>query len=229
MGFRQEYWSGLPFPFPGGLPDPGIELASPETPALQVDSLLLGHWGSPSRLFNKFLYTASFQKKDTGFGASQAFWATVFFSISVLFSMEQCLGNFSLVWLLTLLYILSTIGLWIFTSVCFKCRNTPGSRLWNFWKEFLPKRLSGLGKNFPAMPSEKVNVISPFLIQKHMLCIHIWRLAPKIDFCHFLLQGIFPIQGSNLCLSHLPHWSADSLPVTTWEAPSYWKIKTQNK
>ena len=26
MGFfRQEYWRGLPFPFPGGLPDPGIE------------------------------------------------------------------------------------------------------------------------------------------------------------------------------------------------------------
>ena len=30
MGFpRQEYWSGLPFPSPGGLPDLGIELASP--------------------------------------------------------------------------------------------------------------------------------------------------------------------------------------------------------
>ena len=29
MGFpRQEYWSGLPFPPPGNLPDPGIELAS---------------------------------------------------------------------------------------------------------------------------------------------------------------------------------------------------------
>ena len=29
MGFpRQEYWSGLPFPSPGDLPDPGIELAS---------------------------------------------------------------------------------------------------------------------------------------------------------------------------------------------------------
>ena len=25
---RQEYWSGLPFPPPGGLPDPGIEPAS---------------------------------------------------------------------------------------------------------------------------------------------------------------------------------------------------------
>jgi len=29
MGFfRQEYWSGLPVPFPGDLPDPGIEPAS---------------------------------------------------------------------------------------------------------------------------------------------------------------------------------------------------------
>ena len=30
MGFfRQEYWSGLPFPSPGDLPNPGIEPASP--------------------------------------------------------------------------------------------------------------------------------------------------------------------------------------------------------
>ena len=35
MGFsRQEYWSGLPCPFPGNLPDPGIELASLMPPAL---------------------------------------------------------------------------------------------------------------------------------------------------------------------------------------------------
>ena len=35
MGFsRQEYWSGLPFPPPGDLPDPGIELASLLSPAL---------------------------------------------------------------------------------------------------------------------------------------------------------------------------------------------------
>ena len=34
--FRQEYWSGLPFPSPGDLPDPGIK---PKSPALQVDSL----------------------------------------------------------------------------------------------------------------------------------------------------------------------------------------------
>jgi len=34
---RQEYWGGLPFPFPGDLPDPGIE---PGSPMLQADSLL---------------------------------------------------------------------------------------------------------------------------------------------------------------------------------------------
>ena len=35
MGFpRQEYWSGLPFPPPGDLHDPGMEPASPESPAL---------------------------------------------------------------------------------------------------------------------------------------------------------------------------------------------------
>ena len=37
MGFpRQEFWSGLPFPSPGDLPDPGME---PTPPALQADSL----------------------------------------------------------------------------------------------------------------------------------------------------------------------------------------------
>ena len=40
MGFfRQESWSGLPFSSPGNLPDPGIELTSPVSPALEADSL----------------------------------------------------------------------------------------------------------------------------------------------------------------------------------------------
>ena len=46
MGFsRQEYWSGLPFPSPGDLPDPGIEPMFPAS--LLQDSLLLSHQGSP--------------------------------------------------------------------------------------------------------------------------------------------------------------------------------------
>ena len=39
---RKEYWSGLPFPSPGNLLDPGIE---PGSPALQVDALLTELWG----------------------------------------------------------------------------------------------------------------------------------------------------------------------------------------
>ena len=46
--FRQEYWSGLPFPSPGDLPNPGIE---PGSPALQVDSLLSEPPGKPTVVF----------------------------------------------------------------------------------------------------------------------------------------------------------------------------------
>ena len=49
MGFsRQEYWSGLPFPSPEDLPDPGIE---PGSPALQADSLPSEPPGNPIRIF----------------------------------------------------------------------------------------------------------------------------------------------------------------------------------
>ena len=39
---RQEYWSGLPFPSPGDLPNPRIK---PGSPALQADALLSEPWG----------------------------------------------------------------------------------------------------------------------------------------------------------------------------------------
>ena len=45
MGFfRQEYWSGWPFPSPGDLPDPGMETA------LQADSLHLSHQANEEHL-----------------------------------------------------------------------------------------------------------------------------------------------------------------------------------
>ena len=50
MGFsRQEYWSGLLFPLPWDLPNPGIEPVSPGAPTFQEDSLLLSHQGSLSQ------------------------------------------------------------------------------------------------------------------------------------------------------------------------------------
>ena len=51
IGFsRQECWSGLPFPSPGDLPDPGIE---PGSLALQADALLSEPPGKP--IFMSFL------------------------------------------------------------------------------------------------------------------------------------------------------------------------------
>ena len=48
---RQAYWSGLPFPSPGDLPDPGIE---PGSPALQADTLPSEPPGKPFSLNNPF-------------------------------------------------------------------------------------------------------------------------------------------------------------------------------
>ena len=47
--FRQNYWSGLPFPSPGDLPNPGLE---PGSPGLQADSLLI----EPPGKFKFMLY-----------------------------------------------------------------------------------------------------------------------------------------------------------------------------
>ena len=44
---KKEYWSGLQCLSPGDLPNPGIELVSFESPALQADSLPLSHQRSP--------------------------------------------------------------------------------------------------------------------------------------------------------------------------------------
>ena len=58
---RQEHWNGLPCPPPGDLPDPGIELVSLMSPALQVGSLPLVPPGKPIEqvqdvtFFNLFL------------------------------------------------------------------------------------------------------------------------------------------------------------------------------
>ena len=50
MGFfRQEYWSGLPFPSPGDLPNSGIE---PRSPILEVDALTSE---PPGKLFSFIL------------------------------------------------------------------------------------------------------------------------------------------------------------------------------
>ena len=78
MGFsRQEYWSGLPFPAPGDLPNPGIE---PRSPTLQACSLPFEPPGKPTSLnffpislwhqswWSEFLYSTLMQKLNLASG-----------------------------------------------------------------------------------------------------------------------------------------------------------------
>ena len=50
------------------------------------------------------------------------------------------------------------------------------------------------------------------LYATRLLCLWDFPGNKEAD-CNFLLQGIFPIQGSNLRLLHLLYWQADSLPL----------------
>jgi len=54
MGFyRQEYWSGLPFPHPSNLSNPGIKPESPVSCALAGRFFITGPPGNPNTLLNR--------------------------------------------------------------------------------------------------------------------------------------------------------------------------------
>ena len=62
MGFsRQEYWSGLLFPFPGNLPDPGIR---PESPELQANALPSEPPGKPRNIKKRVVKEDEKKKKQ---------------------------------------------------------------------------------------------------------------------------------------------------------------------
>ena len=76
MGFsRQEYWSGLPFPSPGDLPNPGIE---PRSPTLQADALTSEPPGKPN-LLTVSLFIVSLRDILCLMG-SLYFWELILFS-----------------------------------------------------------------------------------------------------------------------------------------------------
>ena len=90
MGFyRQEYWSGLPFPSPGDLPNPGIE---PWSPALQADTLPSEpsyHSSKASILWCSafFIVQLSHQYMTTGKTIALTRWTFVSNVMSLLFNM----------------------------------------------------------------------------------------------------------------------------------------------
>ena len=66
MGFsRQEYWSGLSFPSPGDLPDPGIK---PGSPALQADALPSEPPGKPKPQYKSAIVNIQYFNKLFHFG-----------------------------------------------------------------------------------------------------------------------------------------------------------------
>ena len=89
MGFsRQEYWTGLLFPSPGYLPDPGIE---PRSPALQADALTSEPPGKPfssiwSALFPVFYNSFFILFVELFFNSRISVW----FLFRVLVSLVKC-------------------------------------------------------------------------------------------------------------------------------------------
>ena len=66
MGFsKEEYWSGLPFPSPGDLPDPGIE---PRSLAFQADALTSEPPGKPKRIQRESKFTTANRETFTAQG-----------------------------------------------------------------------------------------------------------------------------------------------------------------
>ena len=89
MGFsRQEYWSGLPFPPPGDLPNPGIELTSPVSPALQMNSLPLSHLRSPCKTILFIIFKKHFSMKT-----SDSYWVLLA-GYLVLTNYSMCFSTF---------------------------------------------------------------------------------------------------------------------------------------
>ena len=65
MGFsRQEYWSVLPFPSPGDLPNPGIELWSPASQADSIPTELPGGSDSKASAYNAGDWVQSLGQED---------------------------------------------------------------------------------------------------------------------------------------------------------------------
>ena len=93
---RQEYWSGLPFPSPGDLPDPGIEPVSPMSPALAGGFFTTSAWEVTfwDAVYFFLVYPILFTSYLSGIPLN--FWSTggTLFCLSALVVIHKYLGNF---------------------------------------------------------------------------------------------------------------------------------------
>ena len=90
MGFsRQEYWSGLPCPSPGDLPNSGIK---PRSPALQVGSLLADPPGKPKNtgVGSLSLLQGIFLTQESNQGLLHCRWILYHLSYQINYSLYVC-------------------------------------------------------------------------------------------------------------------------------------------
>ena len=94
VGFpRQEYWSGLPFPSPGDLPDPGIE---PKSSALRADTLTSEPSGKPNMViiqdnYNNFTRVMVTKCVSLFLEAAQWMFNTIIVIVSIPYSQKPSL------------------------------------------------------------------------------------------------------------------------------------------
>ena len=97
---RQEFWSGLPFPYPGDLTDPRIK---PRSPALQADSLPSDSPEKPKDLETRLcvftlclLWSSSVYSEIRQFATDYVYAFCFSFSLSILTSISLCINEVEL-------------------------------------------------------------------------------------------------------------------------------------
>ena len=134
-----------------------------------------------------------------------------------------------------------TQGLWTHCFLFLKC---PSARCPHCWLVWLLHLWSAQGITFTNYPRKSWCAPRPVVLSCVCVCSDVsnslrpmvpWTVARQaplpLEFSrqeywnglHFLLQGIFPTQGSKLWFLHLLHWQADSLPtVSPGKSPTRW-------
>ena len=140
MGFsRQEYWSGLPFPYPGDFPDPGIE---PTSSASQADSLPLSPRGLVQNLH-------MLRPQTGGASSSSSLWAPPGLTRNSppWLCLSTCPRAHGQRWRLTGALCLEHRGMWVSLSgpsppqACSDLLPgclAPEAAAWGFWPQLVP-------------------------------------------------------------------------------------------
>ena len=214
--FRQEYWSGSPFPTPGDLPDPGIE------PTSLVSSALAGRfftncatWEAPASrwLVPANALTFSMANENVSMGAFALFYWNIYSDLSSQKTASSSKARPSLIRLCILVFLVVS-GLEQGFSQGFLNSYVSRNCLPGHWSDLLraniPIRQWASCQQVPCLGQLRPWHISEWKsLSRVWLFVTPWTIQ-SMEFSRpeywsgslSLLQGIFPTQGSNRGLLH---------------------------